>query len=53
MSFELMNAPTAFMDFINQVFCLFLDWSVIMFIDDILVYSRNKVGHDIHMSWMI
>ena len=41
MSFGLTNAPAAFMDLMNRVFKPFLDRFVIVFIDDILVYSRS------------
>ena len=42
MSFGLTNAPAAFMDLMNRVFSPFLDRFVIVFIDDIMVYSRNE-----------
>ena len=49
MPFGLMNAPTAFMDLMNIVFHSYLDQFVIMFIDDILVYSRNMKEHVFHL----
>lgn len=45
MPFRLINALTAFMDFINRVFKDFLDKFVTIFIDDILVYSKSKEKH--------
>ena len=45
MSFSLTNAPAAFMDHMNRVFKLYLDLFVIVFIDDIVVYSSNKEYH--------
>jgi hypothetical protein len=42
MSFGLMNAPTYFMYLMNKVFIEYLDKFVVIFIDDILVYSRRK-----------
>ena len=45
MPFGLTNAPAAFMDLINQVCRLMLDRSMIVFIDDILVYSKTKEQH--------
>ena len=49
MSFGLTNAPTAFMDLMNQVFQPYLDRFVIVFIDDILVYSGSPEEHLEHL----
>ena len=49
MSFGLTNALTAFMDLMNRVFRPYLDMFVIVFIDDILVYSRSKDEHSDHL----
>ncbi|KAI3819888.1 hypothetical protein L1987_13741 [Smallanthus sonchifolius] len=49
MSFGLTNAPAAFMDLMNRVCRPFLDRSVIMFIDDILIYSRSECDHACHL----
>ena len=43
MSFSLTNASTAFMELMNRVFQNYLDSFVIVFIDDIMVYSKNEV----------
>jgi len=49
MSFGLTNAPAAFMDLMNRVFKPFLDTFIIVFIDDILVYSKSKEEHAEHL----
>ena len=53
MSFGLTNAPAAFMDLMNQVFCPYLDRFVIVFIDDILVYSRSELEHERHLGLVL
>ena len=49
MSFGLTNAPAAFMELMNKVFREFLDNFVIIFIDDILVYSKTREQHEEHL----
>jgi hypothetical protein len=45
MSFGLTNAPTYFMSLMNKVFMEYLDKFVVVFIDDIFVYSRSEEEH--------
>jgi hypothetical protein len=49
MSFGLTNALSHFMYLMNSVFMLELDMSVVVFIDDILVYSKSTVEHEEHL----
>jgi hypothetical protein len=49
MSFGLTNAPAQFMYLMNSVFMAELDHFVVVFIDDILVYSKNKKEHEGHL----
>ena len=53
MSFGLTNAPAAFMDLMNRVFRPYLDRFFIVFIDDILVYSRSELEHERHLGLVL
>ncbi|WMV13769.1 hypothetical protein MTR67_007154 [Solanum verrucosum] len=53
MSFGLTNAPAVFMSLINGVFKTFLDSFVIVFIDDILVYSKSEEEHSNHLHTVL
>ena len=45
----LTNAPTAFMDLMNHVFRPYVDQFVVVFIDDILLYSKDRDNHNTHL----
>ena len=49
MSFGLTNSPASFMDSMNKMFKQYLDFLVIVFIDDILINSRNEEEHSNHL----
>jgi hypothetical protein len=51
--FGLSNAPTFFMCLINGVFREYLDKFVIVFLDDILVYSKSKKEHEYHLRMVL
>nr|GFC54988.1 putative reverse transcriptase domain-containing protein [Tanacetum cinerariifolium] len=51
--FGLTNAPTVFMDLMNRVYKPYLDRFVIMFIDDILIYSKNRKEHEGHLKLIL
>ncbi|KAA0042480.1 pol protein [Cucumis melo var. makuwa] len=53
MSFGLTNAPAVFMDLMNRVFREFLDTFVIVFIDDILIYSKTEAEHEKHLRHVV
>ena len=45
MSFGLTNAPAVFMDLMNRIFRPYLDRFVVVFIDNILIYSQDESEH--------
>ena len=53
MSFGLTNAPAYFMSMMNKVFMEYLDKFVVVFIDDIMVYSKNEEEHKEHLRLVL
>jgi hypothetical protein len=53
MFFGLTNAPAYFMYLMNKVFIEYLDKFVVVFIDDILVYSNTEEEHDEHLRLVL
>ena len=53
MPFGFMNAPAAFMDLMNRVFRPYLDKFVVVFIDDIMIYSKSYEEHENHLRMIL
>ncbi len=53
MSFGLTNAPAYFMNLMNKVFMDYLDKFVVVFIDDILIYSKDEDEHAEHLRLVL
>jgi len=53
MSFGLTNAPAVFMDYMNRIFHPYLDKFVVVFIDDILIYSKSEREHEEHLRMVL
>jgi hypothetical protein len=53
MSFGLTNAPAYFMNLMNKVFMEYLNRFVVIFIDDIMIYSKNDSDHEEHLRLVL
>jgi hypothetical protein len=53
MSFVLTNAPAYFMNLMNKVFMEYLERFVVVFIDDILIYSKSDSDHEEHLRLVL
>jgi hypothetical protein len=53
MPFGVTNAPSVFMDLMNRVFHMYLNLFVVVFIDDILIYSTNHQEHGEHLKTVL
>ena len=53
MPFELTNAPAIFMDYMNRIFRPYLDKFVVVFIDNILIYSKTAEEHEEHLRLVL
>ena len=53
MSFGLTNAPAFFMHLMNMVFMDYLAVFVVIFIDDILIFSKSEAEHEVHLKLVL
>ena len=53
MSFRLINAPAVFIDYMNRIFHPYLDKFVVVFIGDILIYSKIEGEHAKHLRLLL
>ena len=53
MSFGVSNAPSVFMEYMNRTFHSYLDKFVVVFIDDIMFYSKSEGDHDEHLRMVL